>query len=113
MSNSDTELKAVDAAACKEERGAVLEVLGGVMLFMAGITCVWIWVGWRAGTWFWFWCTAGLGLIGTMVAAAGMQRRARAAKDYAAWSESLRSKMAASSMAEELPVPDGTERRAA
>lgn len=89
MLGSVTVWKAKTAASAqkKNEDGAVLEVLGWTMLFMAGIGCVWIWVGWRAGTWFWFWFAAVLGIVGITLAAAGRWKRWRAAKTLAAENE--------------------------
>ena len=104
----ETRLSALTRAG---DRGLLLEVLGWWLLLMAGLTSFWIWTGWRAGTWFWFWWTGSLILAGGGLAAWGALLRAQAARDYAALSGSLRARLA-SPEAGERPTTE-PERRAA
>jgi hypothetical protein len=108
MQVSDSDRAAMDAAWQAEEyeeRGKSLFVLGWVVGCMGGITGVWIWVGWRAGSDLWLWYTLGLGLVGAMLAGRGTWLRARSAALFAGISGKML----------EGPVsrPETEERRAA
>jgi hypothetical protein len=113
MSNPVSEESTLDALLQAEQRGAFLRVLGGCMLLMACLTSVWIWVGWRAGTWFWFWWTSGLGVIGMSLWAGGALLQQRAAREYAALSGTLRARLASPLKAEGGVSPADSQRRAA
>jgi hypothetical protein len=90
-----TEQKTIDAAIRDQEKGEVLEVQGGALMLMAVITCVWIFVGWRAGSWFWFWWTGGLVLVGLSLAGTGVWLCSRGARNFAEMSGTIRAQLAA------------------
>jgi hypothetical protein len=103
--------EALDAALRDEENGNSLVVFGWTLWLMGAITIVWIFVGWRDGTWFWFWCTAALGLVGAGAAVAGSVLRARSARTFALASDLQRA--AEPALQEELPAPKDVGPRAA
>jgi hypothetical protein len=111
MPNQDDPKARLSAILHAGDVGSLLRVLGWCLLLMAALTSVWIWTGWRAGTWFWFWWTGGFGAGGTGMVAAGSLLRAHAAKDYAALSGDLSSRSA--SPAEAAGQLPDSERRAA
>jgi len=113
MSDDDRLQTELDAAAEEEQNGKGLEVLGWAAWFMSGITCVWIFVGWRAYTWFWFWWTLGLGLLGGIVKFVGALLRQRGAENFAILGDNMRRSLASHLEAQEQPLPKDEERRAA
>ncbi len=112
MSNYDDEQMAMDAAMHDEHKGLTLTAIGYSMLFMASITCVWIFVGWRSGSNFWLWWTMGLGILGAGLSAAGALYRARSAKDFAAVSDTMRSHAVPRVTAMPLPSRENVVERA-
>jgi hypothetical protein len=96
-----------------EERGKALQVLGWVLGCMGGITSVWIWVGWRAGTEFWLWWTLGLGLLGMILNGRGAWLRARSAEIFTGIRGNMRAGSAQPLGTAGLPSPGEDERRAA
>ena len=113
MSNYDDEQKAMDAAIHDEDSGRVFQTVGWTMMGICTITSVWIFVGWRAGSWFWFWITLGLGIVATGFITAGALLRSRAAKDFAAAGVAIRSRALPTPESEKLPPWDDVEHRTA
>ena len=113
MSHNESRETILDATVHAEEKGEFLRVLGECILLMAGLTSIWIWVGWRAGTWFWFWWTSGLATLGMSLVTAGILLRERAARGYAAGSGRPRARLASRSGTEGELSPADPERRAA
>jgi hypothetical protein len=112
VSNHSVE-EAMDASIEEQEMGQVLRVLGWTILAMCSITCVWIWTGWRAGSWFWFWVTFGLGFLGGTIVAAGARLRSRAAIELAAATAEIGRRAAKAAKKEETSGPEDLGHRAA
>src|SRR3974377_13610 len=94
MPISITDLKKSERAFRAEQQGHVLQVLGWLMLGMAGITVLWVWTGWRSGSWFWLWVTGAVAFLGLSSAGIGTRMRERGARNYAALSSMLRATLA-------------------
>lgn len=112
MTNAD-EQRAMDAAIHDEHAGLVLQVTGWTILIFCSIPAMFLFVGWRSGSWFWFWLLAGMGAVGLGLVAGGAYLRSRSSKDFAAVSGTLRSRSSPSLRDEELPPPDDVDHRAA
>jgi fatty acid desaturase len=112
VANYESERKSLDAAIQEEETGHDLIVLGGTVASMTAITCLFIWVGWRAGTWFWFWWTSALALLGTGLAMTGALLRAHSAKKLAALGGIRREESPARHGGEATPPHDAPPRAA-
>lgn len=84
------EQRAMDAALETENEGSILQVLGWILLGFDSIPVVWVLVGWRTGSWLWFWITFGLVCLGAASLAAGGRMTQRAASDLAAAAEAIR-----------------------
>ena len=104
MADLNAEQKSIDAALRDQENGEVLQVQGGALMLMAVITCVWIFVGWRDGSWTWFWWTGGLVLIGMALAGTGTWLRLRGAEDFAEQSGTMRAHIARNRKTGEQPI---------
>ncbi|MFB3918106.1 MAG: hypothetical protein ACE14M_15365 [Terriglobales bacterium] len=83
--NYDIEQRAMDAAIRDERRGSGMQTLGWVFIIFDLIPAVWLWVGWRSGSMFWFWWVLGEGLSGVALLIAGTILRSKAARDFAAY----------------------------
>ncbi len=94
----------MDVALVRERKGEVFVVLGGTLLGMAAITCVWVLTGFRAGSWFWFWWTGALVVLGLGFVAAGIAVRSLAQEQFAAGGNIVRERIA--SRRENVPPED-------
>ncbi|MFB3815653.1 MAG: hypothetical protein ACE14L_16245 [Terriglobales bacterium] len=113
MANYDDAQKALDALIQDEDTGWNLSVLGYSLLVSAVIPAVFVFVGWRSGSLFWFWSILGLVVLGFSFVAAGRRREMRAAKHLAAVEGIIRGEVAASMKARELPPVEKLEEQAA
>ena len=113
MSEYNRLQKELDAAEEEEQRGRGLEVLGWSIWVMGGITCVWIFVGWRAYTSFWFWWTLGLWLLGSIAKGGGSLLRQRGAEKVAILGDNMRRSLASHLESPKQPSLEDVERRAA
>ena len=110
---ADTQAE-MDRALERADRGRAMAVLGGTMVGMAGITCVWILTGWRAGSLFWFWVTGSLGVLGLSSIAAGTGIRDTSVREIEVLGQVIRARVAAQRRMEERPAqPEGDIPRAA
>lgn len=75
----------MDAAVRDEQKGSNLQTLGWVFIIFDLIPAVWLWVGWRSGSMFWFWWVLAEGVIGCGLLIAGTLLRSKAARDFAAY----------------------------
>jgi hypothetical protein len=114
MSGMENRQAARDAALREEENGRSLWVLGGAILGMSGITLIFIWAGWRAGSWLWFWITAALGFFGLLAMAGGSWKQAMASRRFYALSETETASSPSAQPDNPLPLPEeGPQSRAA
>jgi hypothetical protein len=81
MTNYHDEPRAMDLVLDDQHTGSVLQTLGWVLLVFAAIPAVWIWVGFRIGSYFWLVFVAVECLLGFSLVAAGTALRARSARD--------------------------------
>lgn len=113
MANYGNEQRGMDAAIHDEHAGLVLQVVGWTVLFFCSIPAMFLFVGWRSGSWFWAWVTLGLGVVGLGLVGAGAFLRSRSARDFAALSGTLRSRSVSALKEEEPPPSDDVDHRAA
>ena len=91
MTNYEPKLRAqYEAALAMQNDGSILQVLGWTLLGFDSIPLVWIWVGWRLGSEFWWWMVFGLACLGAALLAVGERDRQRASENLAAAAEAIR-----------------------
>jgi hypothetical protein len=112
MSYAD-ERETMDQALDEQERWWGLEVTGWTILVFVAIPVLFVFTGWRAGSWFWFWATAILGLIGLVLTGTAALMRIRAAERFKTLGEAARSRVEARSETSEPPRDIDPGRRAA
>ena len=74
-------MKVSIAAERSAEWALTLRTLGGLALSVAGIWALWIWTGWRAGSWLWFYLSGAVGLAGIVLYGAGAIARSRVTQE--------------------------------
>jgi hypothetical protein len=82
MTNYD-EPRALRVALEDQHIGSVLQTLGWVLLAFDAIPAIWIWIGFRSGSYFWLDWVLVEGALGFGLVAAGTLLRSRAARDFA------------------------------
>ena len=78
MADKNNKERDMDTAVDREELGLGLQTTGIMVVGFCSITGLWIFTGWRVGSWFWFWVTAALLLVGSGAAAVGSLIRGNA-----------------------------------
>jgi hypothetical protein len=82
--NYKAEHRAMGVAVRDQRIGTTMQTLGWVLIIFDLIPAVWLWVGWREGSWLWFWWVLGEAVIGGVLLIAGTIMRSNAARDLAA-----------------------------
>ena len=103
MSDYNDELQLMDAAVDRAELGLALQTVGYLIAGFCSITCLWIFTGWRVGSWLWFWITVGLFFIGMGTAAAGSRIRGKAYEVIAGIGVSMQTRLLRVEKQPELP----------
>lgn len=113
MVEQDRELAALDNALWKESLGLDVQAVGWTMLCFCGIICVFVFVGLRSGSWFWFFCSGGLGFLGLLLAGGGALIQTSAEADFEAAGEVIHRQVLSELSDEEQRRQDGGGPRAA
>ena len=89
MTSYDNEQKGMDIAQSYQRKGSVLQTLGWVLLVFATIPAVWIWAGFRVGSYFWLYWVLGEGVLACSLLIAGTILRSKAARHFARFAPSI------------------------
>jgi hypothetical protein len=71
-----------DAAIEEQQFGRVLSVLGWTLIIFDCVVGVWIWVGFRSGSFFWLYWVVGTGAVAVVLLWYGAHKQARETKDF-------------------------------
>jgi hypothetical protein len=84
MTSYGPEQKGMDLAMDDLHKGSVMQTLGWVLLVFDSIPAVWIFVGFRTGSYFWLYWVVIEAAIGFGLLIAGTIFRSKAARDFSA-----------------------------
>ena len=90
MSNYDREQREMDGVQQKLRLGTILEVTGWTLLAFLAIPVIFVWTGWRAGSYFWLYWTVIEGVLGVVLSMTGKYYKNKAGNGVSRLSDERR-----------------------